>query len=93
MVGSAAAAGLVLVMGLGVALAAPQVMPGAAPAQAVGRLGAASGPTPSAECGALDTAMRPLVNADVAQVLTDATRSFAAEVQADIYPGAEHSYH
>jgi 3-methyl-2-oxobutanoate hydroxymethyltransferase len=31
--------------------------------------------------------------ADVAQVLTDATHRFAAEVQAGLYPGAEHSYH
>ena len=31
--------------------------------------------------------------ADVAQVLTDATHAFAAEVQAGTYPGAEHSYH
>jgi 3-methyl-2-oxobutanoate hydroxymethyltransferase len=31
--------------------------------------------------------------ADVTQVLTDATHAFAAEVQAGIYPGAEHSYH
>ena len=31
--------------------------------------------------------------ADVAQVLTSAVHAFAAEVQAGIYPGAEHSYH
>ncbi|HEV2885395.1 MAG TPA: 3-methyl-2-oxobutanoate hydroxymethyltransferase [Jatrophihabitans sp.] len=31
--------------------------------------------------------------ADVTQVLTEATHAFAAEVQAGIYPGAEHSYH
>jgi len=31
--------------------------------------------------------------ADLTQVLTDATHAFAAEVQAGIYPGAEHSYH
>lgn len=31
--------------------------------------------------------------ADVTQVLTDATHAFAAEVQAGIYPAAEHSYH
>jgi len=31
--------------------------------------------------------------ADLGQVLTDAVRRFAAEVQAGIYPGAEHSYH
>ena len=31
--------------------------------------------------------------ADVAQVLTSAAHAFAAEVQAGIYPGAEHSYH
>jgi 3-methyl-2-oxobutanoate hydroxymethyltransferase len=31
--------------------------------------------------------------ADVAQVLTDAVGRFADEVQAGIYPGAEHSYH
>jgi 3-methyl-2-oxobutanoate hydroxymethyltransferase len=31
--------------------------------------------------------------ADVAQVLTDATHAFAAEVQAGTYPAAEHSYH
>jgi 3-methyl-2-oxobutanoate hydroxymethyltransferase len=31
--------------------------------------------------------------ADVTQVLTDATHAFAAEVQAGVYPGAEHSYH
>jgi len=31
--------------------------------------------------------------ADLTQVLTEATHAFAAEVQAGIYPGAEHSYH
>jgi 3-methyl-2-oxobutanoate hydroxymethyltransferase len=31
--------------------------------------------------------------ADLTQVLTDATHAFAAEVQAGVYPGAEHSYH
>jgi len=31
--------------------------------------------------------------ADLGQVLTDAVRRFAAEVQAGTYPGAEHSYH
>jgi 3-methyl-2-oxobutanoate hydroxymethyltransferase len=31
--------------------------------------------------------------ADLGQVLTDAVRQFAAEVQAGTYPGAEHSYH
>jgi 3-methyl-2-oxobutanoate hydroxymethyltransferase len=31
--------------------------------------------------------------ADLTQVLTDATHRFAAEVQAGLYPGAEHSYH
>ena len=31
--------------------------------------------------------------ADVGEVLTDAVRRFAAEVQAGTYPGAEHSYH
>jgi 3-methyl-2-oxobutanoate hydroxymethyltransferase len=31
--------------------------------------------------------------ADVGQVLTSAAHAFAAEVQAGIYPGAEHSYH
>jgi 3-methyl-2-oxobutanoate hydroxymethyltransferase len=31
--------------------------------------------------------------ADVGQVLTDAVRRFAADVQAGTYPGAEHSYH
>ncbi|HEY0169251.1 MAG TPA: 3-methyl-2-oxobutanoate hydroxymethyltransferase [Jatrophihabitans sp.] len=31
--------------------------------------------------------------ADVAQVLTEATHAFAAEVQSGVYPGAEHSYH
>jgi 3-methyl-2-oxobutanoate hydroxymethyltransferase len=31
--------------------------------------------------------------ADVSAVLTDAVRQFASEVQAGIYPGAEHSYH
>ncbi|MEO7262044.1 MAG: 3-methyl-2-oxobutanoate hydroxymethyltransferase [Jatrophihabitantaceae bacterium] len=31
--------------------------------------------------------------ADLTQVLTDATHAFAAEVQAGIYPGGEHSYH
>ncbi|HEY2041701.1 MAG TPA: 3-methyl-2-oxobutanoate hydroxymethyltransferase [Jatrophihabitans sp.] len=31
--------------------------------------------------------------ANVAQVLTDAVRAYASEVQAGTYPGAEHSYH
>ncbi len=31
--------------------------------------------------------------ADLGQILTDAVRQFAAEVQAGTYPGAEHSYH
>jgi 3-methyl-2-oxobutanoate hydroxymethyltransferase len=31
--------------------------------------------------------------ADVSAVLTEAVRQFASEVQAGIYPGAEHSYH
>jgi 3-methyl-2-oxobutanoate hydroxymethyltransferase len=31
--------------------------------------------------------------ADLGRVLTEAVRSFAAEVQAGTYPGAEHSYH
>ncbi|MEO6702644.1 MAG: 3-methyl-2-oxobutanoate hydroxymethyltransferase [Jatrophihabitantaceae bacterium] len=31
--------------------------------------------------------------ADLGAVLTDAVRQFATEVQAGIYPGAEHSYH
>jgi len=31
--------------------------------------------------------------ADLTTVLTDAVRRFASEVQAGIYPGAEHSYH
>ncbi len=31
--------------------------------------------------------------ADLTEVLTSATHAFAAEVQAGIYPGAEHSYH
>jgi 3-methyl-2-oxobutanoate hydroxymethyltransferase len=31
--------------------------------------------------------------ADLTQVLTEATHAFAAEVQAGIYPGGEHSYH
>jgi 3-methyl-2-oxobutanoate hydroxymethyltransferase len=31
--------------------------------------------------------------ADLTAVLTDAVQRFASEVQAGIYPGAEHSYH
>jgi 3-methyl-2-oxobutanoate hydroxymethyltransferase len=31
--------------------------------------------------------------ADISAVLTEAVRQFASEVQAGIYPGAEHSYH
>ena len=31
--------------------------------------------------------------ADLTTVLTEAVPAFAAEVQAGIYPGAEHSYH